>query len=160
MGGYEPLSKYTTGNVKNEYEGDMSVGVTSSDNNLFTELYDNVSSGLGSIKNTIWPTTEYKPLPIIQEGASPEEISRGLANAQITTFNNLNKPGLLGLTRSDWGNFGQLTSGLASLANIYSGFKQLDLMKDQLGIAKDQWATTKEELARVRKVRDRLNKQY
>jgi hypothetical protein len=56
--------------------------------------------------------------------------------------------------------FAGLTSGLGSLASIYSGFKQLDIMDEQLDIAKDQWAETKSELARVKKVRDNLNTSY
>jgi hypothetical protein len=56
--------------------------------------------------------------------------------------------------------FGQLMSGIGSLANIYSGFKQLDMMDEQLGMAKEQWATTKQELARIQGVRDKLNASY
>jgi hypothetical protein len=56
--------------------------------------------------------------------------------------------------------FAGLTSGLGSLAGIYSGFKQLDIMEDQLDIAKDQWKETKKELARVKGVRNKLNTSY
>ena len=55
---------------------------------------------------------------------------------------------------------GSLMGGLSSLAGIFMGFKQLDLMKEQLGIAKDQWNTTKEELNRIRGVRKRLGNEY
>ncbi len=56
--------------------------------------------------------------------------------------------------------FSGIASGLGSLANIYTGFKQLGMMEDQLDIAKDQWAETKSELARVKGVRDKLNSSY
>ena len=50
--------------------------------------------------------------------------------------------------------------GLGSLANIYMGFKGLDLAKQQLGLAKEQWATTKDEINRIKRVRQKINKQY
>ena len=56
--------------------------------------------------------------------------------------------------------FAGITQGLGSLANIYTGFQQLDMMRDQLDIAKDQWAETKNELNRIKGVRNRLNTQY
>jgi hypothetical protein len=56
--------------------------------------------------------------------------------------------------------FSGIASGLGSLANIYTGFKQLGMMEDQLDIAKDQWAETKSELARVKGVRNKLNSSY
>ena len=55
---------------------------------------------------------------------------------------------------------GNIVGAAGSLAGIYTGLKQLDLMKDQIGIAKDQWAEAKNELSRVRKVRDNLNTSY
>lgn len=50
--------------------------------------------------------------------------------------------------------------GLSSLANIYLGFQQLDMMKQQLGIAKEQWATTKAEIARINQARKNITKAY
>ncbi|RKY52267.1 MAG: hypothetical protein DRP93_08425 [Candidatus Neomarinimicrobiota bacterium] len=56
--------------------------------------------------------------------------------------------------------FANVTQGLGSMASIYTGFKQLGLMEDQVGIAKDQWAETKSELNRVKGVRTKLNNDY
>jgi len=58
------------------------------------------------------------------------------------------KPTLMGL------------QGLGTLANIYTGFQQLKLAKQQLGMAKEQWSTTKDELNRIKRVRQKLSKQY
>jgi hypothetical protein len=55
------------------------------------------------------------------------------------------------------GTLGQLGSGLA---NIYLGFQQYDIAKDQLGLAKEQWATTKAEIDRINTTRDKLSSQY
>jgi len=56
--------------------------------------------------------------------------------------------------------FGDIASGLGSLANIYAGFQQLGIAKDQLNMAKEQWATTKDEINRIRNVRNTLNTNY
>jgi len=56
--------------------------------------------------------------------------------------------------------FSGLASGISSLAGIWSGFQQLDLMKDQVAIAKDKWATTKEEMNRIKGVRKKLTSDY
>ncbi len=56
--------------------------------------------------------------------------------------------------------FGQLAGGLGSIASIYTGFKTLGLMEDQVDIAKDKWAETKKELANVQGVRKKLNTTY
>lgn len=56
--------------------------------------------------------------------------------------------------------FANLAGGAASIAGIYTGFKQLGLMEDQVDIAKEQWSETKTELARVKKVRNDLNASY
>ncbi len=56
--------------------------------------------------------------------------------------------------------FANLAGGASSIAGIYTGFKQLGLMEDQVGIAKEQWKETKTELARVKKVRSELNSSY
>lgn len=53
-----------------------------------------------------------------------------------------------------------VASTVASLANIYLGFQQVGIMKDQLKMAKEQWAEQKQELAHVRGVRKRLNASY
>jgi len=56
--------------------------------------------------------------------------------------------------------FANIAGGASSLASIYSGFQQLDLMDRQVGIAEEQWAETKSELTRVKGVRDKLNTSY
>ena len=56
--------------------------------------------------------------------------------------------------------FGLATQGLGSLANIYSGFQQLKLAREQTDMARDQWNETKNEIARIKKVRDNLNTSY
>ena len=53
-----------------------------------------------------------------------------------------------------------IASTVGSLANIYVGFKQLDIQKEQLAMAKDQWAEQKKELNHIRGVRTKLNAQY
>jgi len=56
--------------------------------------------------------------------------------------------------------FSNIASGLGSLANIYTGFQQLDMMKDEIDIAKQKWATTQQEIARIQGVRDKLSADY
>ncbi len=56
--------------------------------------------------------------------------------------------------------FANIAGGASSLASIYTGFQQLDLMDRQVGIAEEQWAETKSELTRVKGVRDKLNTSY
>ena len=56
--------------------------------------------------------------------------------------------------------FAGLASGVSSLAGIWAGFQQLNLMKDQVNIAKDKWATTKAEMNRIKGVRDKLTSDY
>ena len=58
------------------------------------------------------------------------------------------------------GNFGKVMGGVSSLANLYLGFKQLDMAEDALNIKKDQWKEAKNELNHMRGVRDRINKSY
>jgi len=53
-----------------------------------------------------------------------------------------------------------IASTFGSLANIYLGFQQMGIMKDQLSMAKEQWAEQKQELAHVRGVRKRLSASY
>jgi len=53
-----------------------------------------------------------------------------------------------------------IASTFGSLANIYLGFQQMGIMKEQLGMAKEQWAEQKKELNHVRGVRKRLSAAY
>jgi len=53
-----------------------------------------------------------------------------------------------------------IASTMGSLANIYLGFQQMGIMKEQLGMAREQWAEQKQELQHVRGVRKRLTSQY
>ncbi len=50
--------------------------------------------------------------------------------------------------------------GLGSLANIYFGFQNLGIAKDQLDISKEQWAMTKDEINRIKDVRKKLSSSY
>jgi len=49
---------------------------------------------------------------------------------------------------------------LATLGNIWMGFKNYKLAKNQLALAQDQWNTTKQELNHIRTLRDKLTKEY
>jgi len=48
----------------------------------------------------------------------------------------------------------------STLGNLYLGFKQYDIAKQQLGMAKEQWAMTKDELNRIRATREKLTREY
>jgi len=59
--------------------------------------------------------------------------------------------------------FGGISTGvqtLGSIANIYSGFKQLGFMEDQVDIAKDTWAESKKELQFLQGARAKNNANY
>lgn len=58
------------------------------------------------------------------------------------------------------GNAGKVIGGVSSLANIYLGFKQLDMAKQELGIKKDQWAMAKGELKHMQDTRKRIGQSY
>ncbi len=53
-----------------------------------------------------------------------------------------------------------IAQGVGSLANIYLGFQQLGIQKEQMSMAKEQWAETKQELARVKKSRVAVSNAY
>jgi len=56
--------------------------------------------------------------------------------------------------------FANIAGGLASLAGIYTGFKELGMAEDQLDIAKEKWAVTKDEMNRIKGVRDKITLDY
>ena len=58
------------------------------------------------------------------------------------------------------GDFGKGAAGVSSLANVYLGFQNLDIAKDQLGILKDQWKMSKQELQYMQGSRERISAQY
>ena len=49
---------------------------------------------------------------------------------------------------------------LASLGNLWLGFKNYKIAKKQLGLAEEQWGKTKEELNRIKSVRQRITNSY
>lgn len=50
--------------------------------------------------------------------------------------------------------------GLSSLANIYAGFKQLDLAQEELGLKKEQFKQATNELNRIKNVTSRLTASF
>jgi len=49
---------------------------------------------------------------------------------------------------------------VSSLANIYLGFKNIDLAEEELALKKDQYKTAKEEFARVQRVKSQINLRF
>ena len=72
-----------------------------------------------------------------------------------TLETNLNDPFRQGVQTAS-----MIGQGLGSLANIYFGFQNLGIAKDQLDISKEQWAMTKEEINRIKDVRNKLSSSY
>ena len=56
--------------------------------------------------------------------------------------------------------FSTITSGISSLANIYTGFQQLSMAKDQLAMQKKQFEESMKELNRVKAVSRRLTRAF
>jgi len=48
----------------------------------------------------------------------------------------------------------------SSLGNLFLGFKQYGLAKEQMGLAREKWSMTKDELNRIKGLRSKLTKQY
>jgi hypothetical protein len=68
---------------------------------------------------------------------------------------------------SPWGQFSmklrpvnQVLGSLGSLASLYGGFKQMDLMEQQLALAEDYRNMAKAEADRIAGVRENLNASY
>jgi len=76
------------------------------------------------------------------------EIGFQNLNDQNSFMNQYVKPGL------------GIIQGLGTLGSLWLGFKQYDVVKQQLGLAKEQWAKTKEELDRINRVRSKITKEY
>jgi len=91
-------------------------------------------------------------------GETVGNVSGGAGGIDGTTVNG--GPGASNSWQAGLKGFGQAASGLSSLAGIYLGFQQLDIMKDQSKIAKDQWKETKSEMNRIKGVRTKLNAEY
>lgn len=54
----------------------------------------------------------------------------------------------------------QGVGALSSLSNMYLGFQNLKLQKQQLGLAREQWQTTKDEMNRIAGVRTKITNQW
>jgi hypothetical protein len=102
--------------------------------------------------------TPYKFTPL-GAGASQADVARAQYNLAGQAYaDKMNS--FWGRNADTFSGIANVAQGLGSLANIYSGFKMLDMYEDQLDMAKQQWATTQQELARIKKVRDTLNSSY
>jgi len=115
-----------------------------------------VGSGIASLFGFGGETIQ---APKLGEGATMEDVGRSMYNLAADRFN-ADQNSWWGRNRNAISGLSNTTQALGSLANIYTGFKQLDLMEDSVDIAKEQWSETKSELDRVKKVRDNLNASY
>ncbi len=131
-----------------------------------TPLMSHLSGGnMTSIADNgmFFDTTKYTHNPYSMEGATLEQ------QATIDSMNNTGSARANEMTNQN-SVMGQLSpyisgasnaiSGFSSLADIYTGFKRLDIAEESLDITKEKWAMTKQELARISGVRDKLNTGY
>lgn len=121
--------------------------------------YSNSQTGLDypSISNT---TGGGEPMPLSQ---MIQMKQLDIADTNAKTFADLLKAKL------DWQNSWQnqylkpvsmAIGALTSLGNVYLGYKQYGIAKEQLGLAKEKWNMTKDELNRISKLRTTLTNKY
>lgn len=101
-------------------------------------------------------------------GFDPNVSNSGLDNAYQAQADTMNQN--LENQNSTWGKGGNVDQGLgmagkviggiSSLANIYLGFQNLGMAKDELKIKKDQWKESKAELNHMRATRARIGQSY
>lgn len=118
-----------------------------------TSMQSNWNTGMNNIAQFI-PTSGQNyispvQLEYLQLGKDNLDFQKQIYNNQQNSFaNQYLKPFSMG------------AQAINGLSNIYLGFQNLKLQKQQLGLAREQWAATKAEMDRIANVRQKLTAQY